>query len=220
VQDAIAFTFGASKDAKGLAPLIRIAGDTSRPPLIRANALGYLRSFADPMARKALLDAARDPHPAVRLAALLSLTDQGRVPDVRVSLESGLLDARRTVRMASALGLINAGSGQSKDARLGPAMNLAFDEHARRARFLNEDAATQLDLGKMYFLAGDGKAAEASVKDALRLDPTIAGGRYFLGLATLRQGRIAEGAALLRSVDRSDPHRKDALTILAKLPAS
>lgn len=91
-------------------------------------------------------------------------------------------------------------------------------DHAARARFLNDDSTAQLDLGKMYFLAGDWKSAETSVRDALRLDPKAPGGNYFLGLATLGQGRVAEGKALLRSVDRKDPHRKDAETILAKLP--
>jgi hypothetical protein len=46
----------------------------------------------------------------------------------------------------------------------------------------------------------------------------VLGGHYFLGLATIGQGRVAEGKALLRSVDRKDPHRKDADTVLARLP--
>ena len=90
-------------------------------------------------------------------------------------------------------------------------------EHAARAAFLRDDALSQLDLGKMFFLAGDWKGAEVSVRDALALNPKIAGGRYFLGLATLGQGRLEEGKALLRGVDRKDPHRKDAEAILARL---
>jgi TolA-binding protein len=58
------------------------------------------------------------------------------------------------------------------------------------------------------------------VRDALGLDPKMPGANYFLGLATLGQGRVAEAKAILRSVDRKDPHRKDAETVLAKLPGS
>jgi TolA-binding protein len=91
-------------------------------------------------------------------------------------------------------------------------------DHAARAAFLREDATTQLDLGKMFFLAGDWKSAESSVRDALGHDPKTPGASYFLGLATLGQGRVTEAKAILRGVDRKDPHRKDAETILAKLP--
>jgi tetratricopeptide (TPR) repeat protein len=92
-----------------------------------------------------------------------------------------------------------------------------MNDHAMRAGFLSDDPTTQLDLGKMFFLAGNWKRAESSVRDALRLDPKIAGGHYFLGLATLGQGRVAEGVALLRRVDRKDPHRKDAEAVLARI---
>ena len=220
VADAAAFTLGANADPAGLAPLVKIAGDPNRPPLFRANALGYLRSYADPGAINALITAGSAPHPMVRVAALLSLTDRGRNPEVRAAMERGLKDERRTVRMASALGLLNAGVRPAGDDELSRALTVAMGDHATRAAFLRDDAPTQLDLGKMFFLAGDWKKAEGSVRDALTLNPTIAGGRYFLGLAVLGQGRTAEGKVMLRSVDRKDPHRKDADAILAKLGAS
>jgi hypothetical protein len=220
VEDAKAFTLGAAKDPKGLAPLIRIAGDVSRAPLIRANALGYLRDHTEPGALRALLTATTDAHPAIRLAGFLGLAERGGDPAVRTVLERGVRDERRTVRMAAALGLLNAGVGRALPPSLAPAIKAALDDHEGRARFLNEIPSAQLDLGKMQFLAGNWKEAEASVRDALRLDPKIAGGQYFLGLATLGQGRVAEGAALLRGVDRKDPHRQDADAVLAKLPKS
>jgi predicted CXXCH cytochrome family protein len=218
VEDAAAFTLGAKRDAAAIEPLIRIAADASRPPLIRANAIGYLRGYADDRALKAILLASADPATPVRLSGFLSLTDQGRRPLVREALERGLIDPKRTIRMASALGLLNAGGGGDAPPHLVPALNAAFADHASRARFLNEMPAAQLDLGKLYFLAGRFRDAENSVRDALRLEPTIAGGPYFLGLATLGQGRVTEGTALLRKVHKNDPHRKDADAVLAKLP--
>jgi predicted CXXCH cytochrome family protein len=220
IEDATAFTLGAKKDAAAIEGLIQIAGDTSRPPLIRANALGYLRSYDDGRALKALLRAAEDPLTPVRLAGFLSLTDQGKRPLVRETLERGLVDATRTIRMASALGLVNAGVGRDTPAHLNQALKTAVGEHASRARFLNEMPSAQLDLGKLFFLAGRFQDSESSVRDALRLEPKVAGGTYFLGLAALGQGRVAEGVALLRNVDKNDPHRKDADAVLAKLPRS
>jgi predicted CXXCH cytochrome family protein len=220
VTDAVAFTLGAKQDPSGLLPLLTIAGDVSRPPLIRANALGHLRGYPDQRATGALLEAAKDAHPMVRVAALLSLTERGREPAVREAMQRSLNDERRTVRMASALGLLNASVRPGPANASSAALEAAMKDHAARARFLNEDAGAQLDLGKMYFLAGEWKKAETSVQDALRLDPRMPGGRYFLGLATIGQGRVAEGKALLQSVDPRDPHRKDAEGVLAKLAGS
>ena len=154
----------------------------------------------------------------IRLAALLPLTDQGRNPAARAAMERGLTDDRRTVRMAAALGLLNAGVRPAGEDALSQGLTSAMRDHAARAAFLRDDPVSQLDLGKMFFLAGEWKSAEMSVRDALGLDPKIPGANYFLGLATLGQGRVAEAKAILRSVDRKDPHRKDAETILAKLP--
>jgi tetratricopeptide (TPR) repeat protein len=218
MADAVAFALGAARDPAGLAPLARIAGDASRPPLVRANALGHLRGYTDAAATGALLAGAQASHPMIRVAALLSLTDQGRIDAVRAAMERGLSDERRTVRMAAALGLLNAGVRPAGEDAVSRGLLAAMGEHATRAAFLRDDPVTQLDLGKMFFLAGDWKRAETSVKDALGLDPRTPGANYFLGLATLGQGRLAEAKAILRSVDRKDPHRKDAETVLAKLP--
>lgn len=218
VADAVAFSLGGARDPAGLLPLVKIAGDAARPPLVRANALGHLRGYSDPAATKALLAATQQPHPMVRVAALLSLTDRGSDAAVRAAMERGLTDERRTIRMASALGLLNAGVRPKGEDALSLGLASAMREHAARAAFLRDDPMSQLDLGKMFFLAGDWKNAETSVRDALGLDPKTPGANYFLGLATLGQGRVAEAKAILRSVDRKDPHRKDAETILAKLP--
>lgn len=220
VEDAVAFTLAVKRDPKALEPLTRIAGDESRPPLIRANALGHLRNFAGPMATRALLGGARHPHPALRAVATLSLAERTRDPEVRSAIETALEDPRRTVRMAAAVGLLNAGLTSPVPTASSEALRAAMGEHANRARFLNEDPEAQLELGKMYFLAGQWKNAETSVRDALKLDPRIAGGQYFLGLATLGQGRVGDARTLLRNVDRNDPHRKDAEAVLAKLPGS
>lgn len=217
VADAVAFSLGVNGDPAGLAPLLKIASDPARPPLIRANALGHLRGYPDASAARALLAAAPESHPVIRVAALLSLTDRGRDPAIRAAMEKALGDASRTVRMASALGLLNAGARPVGDDALSSGLTSAMRDHAQRAAFLRDDPATQLDLGKMFFLAGDWKRAETAVRDALALSPRIGGGRYFLGLATIGQGRLAEGKTLLRSVDRKDPHRKDAEAVLAKL---
>lgn len=216
VDDAEAFSLGAALNPRGIAPLARIADDGNHPPLLRANALGYLRNYTSPEATAALLRGAKASHPALRVAALLSLADQGKDRDIRSAMEASLQDPRRAVRMAGALGLVNAGA-MAPGSTPPPELSIAIQDHAARARFLSDDPGTQLDLGKMFFLTGDWKGAETSLRAALRLSPKISGGTYFLGLATLGQGRLAEAKSLLKSVERSDPHRKDAEAMLARI---
>lgn len=217
VADAVAFSRGAKQDPLGLKPLLEIAADESRPPLMRANALGHLRSYQDPQSTSALLRATTETHPALRLVSVLSLSERTQDPLIREAMERSLRDRRRTVRMAAALGLLNAGfQHRPAGATSGP-LGEAVRDHAARARFLNEDSSAQLDLGKMLFLSGAFKEAESSMRDALRLEPRIHGGHYFLGLATLGQGRVEEATTLLKRVDGKDPHRPDAEAMLAKL---
>ena len=216
-DDAIAFSLGAKKDPAAVVLLAKIAADTGRPPLFRANALGHLRHFSEKASTTALLRASRETHPAIRLAAALSLTERVKNPDVLRVMEAGLGDARRTIRMASALGVLSAGLA-APSARP-DLLRSAMDDHAARARFLSEDADSQMDLGKMFFLARDWTSAERAMRDALQLNPGFPGGHYFLGLATLGQGRLAESQDLLRAVAPTDPHRKDAEAVLAKLSA-
>ena len=131
-------------------------------------------------------------------------------------MEAALTDSRRVVRMAGVVGLLAAGAA-IPGVEPKPALTTAIEDHARRAGFLNDDAAVQLDLGKMFFLTSNWKGAEASLRDALHLDPAIASGSYFLGLATLGQGRVEEARSLLKGVARNDPHRKDAEAMLSRL---
>ena len=216
-RDADAFAGAVQKEPRAAAALIAIAGDASRPPLFRANAAGHLRGYRTPETTAALIRAVTDPYPAVRTAAMLALAESAADPTVRRAMERGLVDPRRTVRMAAALGLLNGGARPPVTEALAPALSSAIEDHAARARFLRDDPSSQLDLGKMYFVSGDWKNAETAIRDAIELEPKIAGGNYFLGLSIIGQGRVQEGIALLRRVDRRDAHRKDADTVLAKL---
>jgi len=57
----------------GALGLIAIAGDPAQGPVIQANALGYLASYTDPRATRALLSASAAGHPAMRSAAISAL---------------------------------------------------------------------------------------------------------------------------------------------------
>jgi len=70
--------------------------------------------------------------------------------------------------------------------------------------------------GLAFILAGDIPKAEAALQKALKRDPKLAGALYNLACVRVSQGRVAEGAALIRQawfLGLKDPYK------LAKDPA-
>lgn len=217
-QQALAFSLAAKKERAALSGLVTIATDADRPPIVRANALGHMRAFDDPLTTKALLEALRSKHPAIRTAAVLSLAERGRDPVVRANFEAAVLDPRRSVRMGAAIGLVNSGVRD-----LGGAPRLAFDqgkrEHRNRAAFMNDDATAQIEIGKLLILSGDFADAAKALEAARTLDMNVPGGAYFLALARLGEGRDPEALRLLRGIPKDDPHRAAADAVLKRLGA-
>lgn len=211
---ADAFAGGRAARPAALAGLLALAGDASEPFLVRANAVGHLRSYAAPSAIAAAERALGDAHPLVRAVAAFTLAEQraGSRPAVRAAIS----DVSRIVRVAAAFALVSGGVTRLPGPE-GAALGRAKREHAERAALLADDARTQLELGKFHLLDRDADAAAAALEAARRLDPALPGSAYLLGLARIAQGRSAEGRALLAAVPRTDPYHRAAAGILDKL---
>ena len=112
VARAEAFTAARAGRPEAVDRLVAIAADDRQGPLVQANALGYLRQFADPRAAAALFGALKSGHPAIRSAAVASL---GQLPlkntAARAAIIAALDDPRRAVRIAALVSLINLGGG-------------------------------------------------------------------------------------------------------------
>lgn len=216
VEQAAAFDGAVKKSPGALRGLIAIASDETRPPIVRANALGHLRSYDDPASTQALLTAARAKHPVMRTAALLSLLERGASNDVQAAMLAGLHDARRSVRMAAALGAAASGLALQLKGVDRAAFDRATRDHSSRASFMNDDANAQTEMAKLAILSGDFASAEVRARAAKSLS-TAAGGDYFLALARLGQGHKDEAVSLLRSIPPNDAQRGAAEALLAKL---
>jgi tetratricopeptide (TPR) repeat protein len=166
------------------AALAALASDPDAPAIARATALSLMRSGPEPVIDSVL----REAEPLVRLGAILAA--EFLEPEARMRLVSPLLaDPVRGVRVEAAR--ILAGSNAP-----GLAPALAEFQAAQDANSDRPEA--HLNLGWLAALRNDLAGAEASYRNALRLDPEFA--LAYVNLADLYrlQNRDAEGEVLLR----------------------
>ena len=215
---ADAFVAARAGDEAALPLLEALARDLAEPPLIRANALGYLRRYPEEAVRGTLVEALSDPQPIVRMTAALGLSGPAEAAsdEPRTALLEALHDERRVVRVAAMIALVQRGVG-SLDGAQARHFARARDEYLERAAQYPEDSAMQLELGKLRFRLGEYGGAAEAFEAASRLEPDLAGASYFLGVARLGEQRIEEGRRLLKRVPRSDPYFDAAKRLLREL---
>jgi predicted CXXCH cytochrome family protein len=218
LERARTFSAARRKDPAALDALLAIAADASAPPLIRANALGYLRNYRDDRARGALLAAATADHPALRATAVASLgaVGDGRAVEVRSALAAALADRLRSVRIAALASLIAAG-GPALEARDAARLQEVGRELGALAPLYSDDAGFNRDVGMVQLLSGQFDRAGDALQICLQLEPAHPAAKFLLALARLGQGRTDAARKLLAEVPPSDPSYEAARRRLALL---
>jgi len=211
------FTAARRGDPAAEAALLTIMAGADEPPLVRANAAGYLRRFDGPRVPAALVAALKAEHPLVKAVAALTLAEKPNASGPALAL--ALADGHRIVRMAAAFALMNAGITRLPGAD-GERLEAAKRDYIARAGLLTDDAETQLNLGKFYFLDRRYEAAAEAFEQARALKPDVAGGNYYLALARVGQGRVEEARTLLARLPASDPFADAGRRLKWKLEAS
>ena len=222
VARAEAFTGGRARRPQALDGLIAIAEDAGETPLVRANALGYLRDYANPRAVATLLAAVNAKEPVIRSTALASLAlaaDTGSGGAARAAFLRALDDPRRLVRLSGLTSLIRAGGeppGPDEIARI----RTGSRELAVKAQLYPDDAKVQSEFGIVELLCGEFDRAADALFTSLGLDPDRPITRFMLALARLGQGRVDDASRLFRAVPPSDPYYVSAQERLKKLASS
>ena len=195
---AAAFTAARQNKPDALTRLLGIANDADEGPLMQANALGYLRRYADPRARAALVAGLSADHPLLRMVAASSLEGSPAEP----ALWQALDDPRRAVRLSALVSIVNGGtrpaSPQDRDrfARVSA-------EFVEQARMHEDDAVTQTELGLVHLLNDDLPRAGAALMNSRTLDPLEPRTLFLLGLVRLGQGQTDEARTLFEQVPSS-----------------
>ena len=217
VARADAFTAARRRDVTAIDLLITIANDTRQPPLIRANAVGYLRFFPTPQSRAALVAAATSEHAAIRATAVIGLGEAGFAPDATTPvLTRALGDSRRVVRVGAALSLMNLRVA-TLPADAVPLFEAAKRDYLTRATLLADDPGVLLDVGKFHLMNQDAEQASHALEASLRLDASLHAARYFLAVGRLAQGRVSDARELLIAIPRGTAYSESAAKLLAAM---
>jgi predicted CXXCH cytochrome family protein len=224
IKQADAFTAARASRPGALDQLLALAGDAAASPLIRANAVGYLRNYPDARAASALLAAARMEHPAIRAVAVASLGQRATAAPAdddgpRSAVLAALDDPQRAVRIAALVSLINL-RGKPLAAPDLERFQRVGREFARMERLYRDDAAFERDLGVVHLLGGELERAADSLQIALKLDPEQPTAKFLLAIARINQRRFDDARALLLQVPSSDPYFRAAQDRLKGLPAA
>jgi tetratricopeptide (TPR) repeat protein len=138
----------------------------------------------------ALIGAAADPEPIVRVSAVraLAVSDDVRVPAI---LAAHLTDQARLVRVSAAEGLLSHGVTLLDGAR-GEALARAQDEWAESLRTFNDVASDHTTLGWLEAARGRPEQATDELKTAISLDPREARPYVYLGVLSARAGNYSD----------------------------
>jgi HEAT repeat protein len=214
------FTSAKAGDPGAVPRLVALAANESEPPLIRANAVGYLGQFpADPRVLPALLRAFGSKEPLIRAITMpqLGKLKLERLESVTPFLVRALDDEADVVRMGAAFALMSLGV-QSLEGEANVQFDAAKKLYADRAATSPDHAPTQLALGKFHVLNRDLASAAAAFDASLTLDPDQKDAVYYRAIVKLGEGRMDEARRLLQEVDEASVMHGAARALLATLP--
>jgi len=218
---AMAETFyrAGAGDVAVLDDVVKYAVDRSRGALVRASAaefaaqlLAKLAAASDPRSSSprspslivnALLGAASDPEPMVRIAAVRAL---GLTRDVKTApaLVARLRDDARVVRAAAAESLLDLGFSHL-DGPAGAALTRAQDDWRASLRTFPDVAADHTALGWLDSEVGNTENATKELDIAIRLDPKSPLPHVYLGVIAARAGQYPDALRHFKAAQSLDP---------------
>jgi predicted CXXCH cytochrome family protein len=218
-------TFAAGQEGKPEAAveLIRIAGDSARPPIIRATALNILSRYMSEDALDMTAVSLTDNDPLVRyeavrgISALIPKKANPDDQDKKYSLLVPLLkDPILAVRSETARALTEVPAKLFDQLHLKDFKN-ALDEYKQRQESIADRPEAHLNLGLMYENTGENDMAEASYKTAIRLVHDFMPARFNLANFYNRMGRNNEAEQQFKEIIEIEPENGDAYYSLGLL---
>jgi tetratricopeptide (TPR) repeat protein len=206
-----------------LPDVANIAVDRSRGALIRASAAEFVGQLVteaqksgqtSPSILNALLGAAADPEPMVRITAVRALGLMPLMNGQRTlsALAARLGDSARAVRVSAAEAMMNLGVSQL-NGELGPALTRAQDEWADSLRTFNDVAHDHVSLGWLEASRGRADQASEELRNAIALNPRDPQPHVYLGVIAARAGKFDDALQEFKAAKNLDPsyHNLDRL---------
>jgi predicted CXXCH cytochrome family protein len=217
-----------SGDRTVIPDLARLTVDRAQGTLIRASAAEFLSRLFEkggppqerpggptPIWLTALMGAAADPEPMVRVMAARAL---GRTGDGRAVAPLGarLTDPVRLVRATAAESLLHHKIG-TLEGPAGAALARAQDEYAASLRSFPDSAAPHVALAWLDLARNRLSDAQQDVATAAHLDPASLPMRFVRGLVYATAGRTADALKEWKAIKEADPSFPDVDRAIAEL---
>ncbi|MCK5139950.1 MAG: ammonia-forming cytochrome c nitrite reductase subunit c552, partial [Thermodesulfovibrionia bacterium] len=225
IHFAEVFAAGQADKPEAEAELIKIAGDKSRPAIIRATALNIMSRFRSKEAIDTTSLSLKDNDPLVRYEAVRGISalmpkviktdDQKKKYSLLIPL---LKDQIRAVRSETARALTEVPAKLFNQDDL-PDFKEALDEYKERQASIADRPESHLNLGLMYENMGQNDMAEASYKTAIRLVHDFTPARFNLANFYNRIGRNKEAEQQFREIIQLEPKNGEAYYSLGLLMA-
>ncbi len=178
------------------AKLAELAGDTSRPAIVRGTALTLLGGENGSAPKELLGSAVHDADPYVRRGAIAAA--ESVEPAEKVALLASLLgDPIRTVRIDAARALVSAPKNLMTSSDRA-AFDLALQEYLATQQIDTDRAEAHVNLAALMVEQGNMAGAEAEYKTAIKLMPAFGGAYVNLADLYRLQARDVEGEKVLR----------------------
>ncbi len=195
--------------------LAQLAGEPTKPGIIRASAFSLLGRYAGPTTLEAISLGLQDQEPLVRLGALRAL--EAVAPTDRFALARHLLnDKIRAVRIEAGRQLAAA----PLDA-LSPAeqtgLDHAVEEYLQAQWTIRERPEAHLNRGLVFMARGQFPQAEEAYRIALQQDETFYPALVNLADLYRLQNRDQDGEAILEKAVTLEPENADVLRALGLL---
>jgi len=222
---AESFHAGQAGDPESESELIRVAGDSSRPAIIRATALNILSGFRSDKARDITIQSLYSEEPLIRYEAVRGISvlipkaaDIGDLEKKYSFLVTLLRDPVFAVRSEAARALTEVPSELFDKLHLSDFYN-ALEEYKQRQESIADRPESHLNLGLMYENIGEGDKAEASYKTAMQLVYDFTPAMFNLANFYNRTGRNIEAKEMFQKIIEFEPENGEAYYSLGLLMA-
>ena len=198
---------GRQRTPEAKTDLIKLADDRLYPVIVRATALGLLRSYqgadVDEAHRKALIDEA----PLMRQTAV-SMLDAQPPPQLLPALVPMLYDPVQAVRIEATRALA-AVPDKPFDQRQRDRYETVLAAYEQAMRYTADFAPSRHNLGNLYDALGETERAIASYQAAIVIDNLFFPAKVNLAMIYNRQGNNDQAERLLREVVKHHPEMYD-----------
>jgi tetratricopeptide (TPR) repeat protein len=194
---------GRKREPEARDELIRLAGDTLYPVIVRSTALGLLGAYPAEKTTKALELALMNDEALIRRTALDSLNVSD--PQLRHKLVSPMLyDPVKAVRIEAARLL-----AEDPSVKLGPTLRKVYeetlDEFKASMEYSADFAFARYNLANLYVSLGQPDEAVRSFRAAIKIDDLFYPAKVNLAMLYDQRGEKKKAEALLREVLETDP---------------